>query len=85
MSSRYYFNLTDGNQIICDDEGLQLSDINAAVAYAIKAIEELRAEAPPLSEEWLGWRMEITNSTGKVDWVVPLEPEPWPLRTCSLH
>ena len=83
MSSRYYFNLTDGNQIICDDEGLQLADINAAVGYATKAIEELRAEAPSPSEEWLGWRMEITNGTGEVVWVIPLEP--WPLRTCSLH
>jgi hypothetical protein len=83
MSSRYYFNLTDGNRIICDDEGLQLADINTVVDYAIKAIEELRAEAPSPSDEWLGWRMEITNGTGEVVWMIPLEP--WPLRTCSLH
>ncbi|WP_445501116.1 DUF6894 family protein [Microvirga sp. G4-2] len=83
MCSRYYFNLTDGNQIIRDDEGLQLADINAAVGYAIKAIEELRAEARAPSEEWLGWRMEITNGTGEMVWVIPLEP--WPLKTCSWH
>lgn len=83
MSSRYYFHLTDGNRIICDDEGLQLADINAAVGYATKAIEELRAEASSPSEEWLGWRMEITNGTGEVVWVIPLAP--LPLRTRSLH
>lgn len=83
MTSRYYFNLTDGNQIICDDEGLLLADINAVVGYAFKVIEELRAVAPSPSEEWLGWRMEITNGTGDVVRVIPLEP--WPSRTCSLH
>jgi hypothetical protein len=83
MSSRYYFSLTDGNQIIRDDEGLQLADLNAAVGYAIKAIEELRAEAPSPSKEWLDWRMEITNGTSELVWVIPLEP--WPLKTCSLH
>ena len=83
MPSRYYFNLTDGSEIICDDEGLQLADINAAVGYAIRAIEELRAEATSASEEWHGWRMEITNGTGEVVWVIPLAP--WPPRTSSLH
>jgi len=83
MSSRYYFNLTNGKEIICDDKGLQLADINTVVAYAIKAIEELRTEVPSPSEEWLGWRMEIVNNIGEVVWVIPLEP--WPLRTWSLH
>ena len=83
MPSQYFFNLTDGSQVIRDDEGLQLADMNVAVAYAIKAIKELRAEAPSPSQDWLGWRMEITNGTGEVVWVIPLEP--WPSGTCSLH
>ena len=67
MSSRYYFNLTDGDQIIRDQDGLTLADIDAAITYAITAIEELRAEASVCSDEWQGWRMEILNWSGEVD------------------
>jgi hypothetical protein len=72
MSSRYYFNLTDGDQIIRDQDGLTLADIDAAITYAITAIEELRAEASVCSDEWQGWRMEILNWSGEVVSVIPL-------------
>ncbi len=39
MSSRYYFNLTNGSHFIHDSEGCQLEDINSAVAFANKAIK----------------------------------------------
>ena len=72
MSSRYYFNLTDGDQIIRDQDGLTLADIDAAITYAIKAIEELRTEGSVCSDEWQGWRMEILNCFGDVVSVIPL-------------
>lgn len=72
MSSRYYFNLTDGDRIIRDQDGLTLADINTAITYASKAIEELRAEALVSSDEWQGWRMEILNCSGEVVSVIPL-------------
>lgn len=83
MSSRYYFNLTNGSHFIHDSEGCQLEDINSAVAFANKAIKELRAEASLPSEAWQRWEMEIRNSAGEVVWVVPLEP--LPVKKCSLH
>jgi hypothetical protein len=51
MSSRYYFNLTDGVRIIRNQDGLKLADVNMAITYASKAIEELRAEASVSSDE----------------------------------
>ena len=39
MSSRFYFNLTNGSHFIHDSEGCQLEDINSAVAFANKAIQ----------------------------------------------
>jgi hypothetical protein len=72
MSSRYYFNLTDGNQIIRDQDGLTLADIDTAIIYANKAIEELRAGASICSDKWQDWRMEILNCFGDVVSVIPL-------------
>jgi hypothetical protein len=73
MSSRYYFNLTDGDQFIWDEAGLELADINIAVLYAVTAIKELRAESSAPLDEWLGWRMEIISGTGEVVSVIPLD------------
>jgi len=72
MSSRYYFNLTDGDRIIRDQDGLKLADVNTAITYASKAIEELRVEALVSSDEWQGWRMEILNCFGDVVSVISL-------------
>jgi len=83
MSSRYYFNLTNGNHFIHDTEGCQVEDINSAVAFANKAIEELRAEASLPPEVWQSWELEIRNGTGEVVWVIPLDP--LPVRKCPLH
>lgn len=52
MSSRDYFDLTNGSHFIHDSEGCQLEDINSAVAFANKAIKELRAETSLPSEVW---------------------------------
>ena len=73
MSSRYYFNLTDGEQFIRDGAGLELADINIAVLYAVTAIKELRAGSSAPLDEWLGWRMEIISGTGEVVSVIPLD------------
>ena len=61
---RYHFNLTDGDEMIRDEDGIELSDIHAALLYAMKAIEELRAEDPSSSHEWQGWRLEIVEASG---------------------
>jgi len=72
MSSRYYFNLTDGDRIIRHQDGLTRADIDTAIIYANKAIEELGAEPSVFSDEWQGWRMEILNCFGDVVSVIPL-------------
>jgi hypothetical protein len=72
MLVRYYFNLTDGDEMIRDEDGLELSDVQAAVASALKAIAELRAEDPSSSQEWQGWRLEIVDESGHILKSVPL-------------
>jgi hypothetical protein len=49
-----------------DDEGVDVRDLDQAWAQALKAIAELRAEANGEFIEWDRWRLEATDSTGRV-------------------
>jgi len=40
---RYYFNLTDGDTMIRDEDGIVASSIQAAVVSVMEAVEEPRA------------------------------------------
>ena len=62
MSARYYFNLTNGDVMIRDEEGIEASSIQSAVVSALEAVEELRAQDPSNSDEWQGWRLEIIDA-----------------------
>jgi hypothetical protein len=63
---RYYFNLTDGEEEIRDEEGIELSDVDAAVHSAIQAIKEIRQEDTSAADEWRGWRLEIVDDSGQL-------------------
>ena len=43
MPVRYYFNLTDGDTMIRDEDGIVASSIQAAVVSVMEAVEEPRA------------------------------------------
>ena len=73
VSARYYFNLTDGDNMIRDEEGIEASSIQAAVVSALEAVEELRAQDPSNSDEWRGWRIEIVDASGQTVQTIPLD------------
>lgn len=66
MSSHFFFNLTNGEDIIRDDEGILVTDIRAALISAMEVIRELRAERPCSTAEWQGWKLEIVDEGGRV-------------------
>jgi uncharacterized protein DUF6894 len=66
MASRYYFNLTDGDEVIHDEHGIEVPDIREALIHAFAAIEELREEAACLVGEWQGWRLDIMDGSGSL-------------------
>lgn len=70
---RYYFNLTDGETMIRDEEGIEAASIQAAMISAIEAAEELRAQDPSNSDEWQGWRLEIVDASGQAVQTIPLD------------
>ena len=73
VRERYYFNLTDGETMIRDEEGIEVSSIQAAMISALEAAEELRAQDPSNSDEWQGWRLEIVDAAGQAVQTIPLD------------
>jgi hypothetical protein len=71
--ARYYFNLTNGDSMIRDEEGITASSLQAAVVSAMEAVEELRAQDPSNSDEWQGWRLEIVDASGQAVQSIPLD------------
>ena len=66
MGSRYYFNLTDGDKVIRDENGLEVPDLRMALIHAFEAIQELRAEDISSLGEWQGWRLDIIDGSGNL-------------------
>jgi hypothetical protein len=58
VAARYYFNLTNGETMIRDEEGIVASSIRAAVVSAMEAVEELRAHDPSNGRDG-GWRLSM--------------------------
>jgi hypothetical protein len=73
VSARYFFNLTNGETTIRDEDGIVASSIQAAVVSAMEAVEELRAQDPSNSDEWQGWRLEIVDALGQAMQSIPLD------------
>ncbi len=73
MASRYYFNLTDGDAVIRDDDGIEVPDARVALIHAFEAIEELRHEGTSPADEWQGWRIDIVDGLGNLIQSLPLD------------
>jgi hypothetical protein len=73
MPSRYFFNLTDGHDVIPDEDGIEVSDDRAALIQAFEAIEELRRESDASQGEWVGWRLNIVDGSGRLVYSLALD------------
>jgi hypothetical protein len=81
MPSRYFFNLTNGDEVIRDEDGIEAPDVRTAVILAFEAIAELRQEDASASSELQGWRLDIIDDSGNLIQSFPLDsatPDPRP-------
>ena len=76
MASRYYFNLTDGHDVIPDEIGVEVSDERVALIQAFEAVEELRREGDTSPSEWKGWRLNIMDGSGRLIHSLALDDPP---------
>jgi hypothetical protein len=73
VSTRYYFNLTNGDTMLRDEEGVEASSIQEAIISALEAVEELCAQDASELDEWQGWRLEIVDASGRAVHSIPLD------------
>ena len=71
--ARYYFHLVSQHEVILDKDGVEVADLAAAGAEALKAIEELRRESPSAATGWAGWWLEVTDASGVVVFSISLD------------
>ena len=68
---RYFFTLTDGERICHDFEGEVLPDDGAAREHAVDDARHLLRDCVADIAADDGWRVEITDETGYVLFVIP--------------
>lgn len=71
MTSRFYFDLTNGPDTLRDDEGVEASSFDEAAGQAQAALEDMRSseEVPAPGERW---QMIIRDENGMTLKLVPL-------------
>ena len=59
---RYFFHLSDGEDVFMDDEGRQLEDSGAAHAHALRIMDKVRRFIPDAANST--WKIRITLASG---------------------
>ncbi|WP_407520154.1 DUF6894 family protein [Methylobacterium oryzisoli] len=65
MAQRFYFDLTDGNTIIRDEEGVEVDDAQGALEQAEAAVQEMRADGELVGLKG-SWKLLVRTSTDTV-------------------
>lgn len=71
VAQRFYFDLTDGNTIIRDEEGVEVDDAQAALEQAEAAVQEMRADGE-LAGLRGSWKLLVRTSTDTVLTVITI-------------
>ena len=69
---RCFFHLVNGAEIIPDDTGIEVPNLESAKAQAWEAINELRRETDHETQDWGGWRLNIICPEGSLLASLPL-------------
>ena len=64
--ARLYFHLTNGQEVIRDETGIEIADWESAGREADAVIAEMRHLGDFSEQEWAGWRFEVTTESGVV-------------------
>jgi hypothetical protein len=75
MPMRCYFYLTNGDETIRDDHGIEVSDRESARRLALAAIVELRADHPRRAAHGDGWTLVALDAAGAILFIIPLDNE----------
>jgi hypothetical protein len=59
---RLYFHLVDGTEMIRDEDGIEVADVDVAKAEALNTIREMRGEQEAF--DWAGWKLAVADESG---------------------
>jgi len=71
---RCYFHLVNGDEIISDDTGVEILDLETAHEFALQAIDDIRTPSTQLGASRKGWRLDVADPFGNILLSIPLEP-----------
>ncbi len=63
---RCYFNLSDGEQFLQDDIGVEVTSFDLAHAETWQAIQEISNEAGTAGIDWSRWTLNMTDAAGQI-------------------
>jgi hypothetical protein len=63
---RIFFHLTNGQESILDEEGLEVPGLASAQQEALRTINEIRPEESAHVHEWTGWMLSVVSDAGAV-------------------
>ena len=69
---RCYFHLVNRYDVILDNIGVEVANLESAEAEARQAIRDLRQEDDQTDEEWQGWQLNVTDAAGQLLLSIPL-------------
>ena len=61
---RLYFHLQKGTEAIRDEDGIEVSDVDAARAEALNTIREMRSAEDRERPDWTGWKLAVADESG---------------------
>jgi len=65
VSRRFFFNLVSDTETITDEEGIVLSSEGDVLSHIAQALSDLQRDGPLDPDEWQGWQMVVTDSSGR--------------------
>ena len=63
---RLYFHLVASRNMVLDLEGVEVTDPGQAQTEALRLLAEMRQKEPSARQDWSGWTMRVTESSGRV-------------------
>ena len=63
---RLFFHLQNGTETIRDEDGVEVSDLDAARAEALNTIRDMRDEEDGEPHDWSAWRLAVVDSSGSL-------------------
>jgi hypothetical protein len=70
---RIFFHLTDGQESILDEEGLEVTELASAQQEVLRTIDEVRQKEASHVYEWTGWMLTVVSDAGAVILSVDLD------------